>query len=94
MDVVPGPKNLFYVESIFIIYWRYYCIAFLSKNTFNNTEEKDMIHFIGLPVVFVKYFQTYGNVFDLSKQSLENQKSGYVRINQDNTLLLVNISGL
>ena len=51
MGVVPGYKNLFYVEIIFIIFWRYY-IAFLSKNTFDNSSEKHVIHFMGLHVLY------------------------------------------
>ena len=51
MRVVPGPINEFYVESIFIIYGKHN-IAFLSKNIFNETGEKQLMHFMYLPVVF------------------------------------------
>ena len=51
LGVVPGPINQFYVESIFIIYGKYY-IAFMSKNIFNKTCKKYMIHFMDLPVFF------------------------------------------
>ena len=54
LGVIPGPINQFYVESIFIIYGKHY-IAFLSKNIFNNTGEKHIIHFMDLSVVFFRH---------------------------------------
>ena len=56
--VVPGPENKFLVESIFIIYRGYYR-AFWSKNTFNNTGKKHIIHFMGLHEVFLDIFLGY-----------------------------------
>ena len=43
------------IKLVSIIYWRYY-ISFSFKNTLNNTGEKHIINFMGLPVVLVNFF--------------------------------------
>ena len=49
----PRPINPFYVDSILIVYGKHYnYIAFMSKNMSNNTDEKYIIHFMDLPVVY------------------------------------------
>ena len=53
LRVYPGLKKQFYVKHKFGFYYllKILC-SFSSKNTFNNTGKKHIIHFMGLPVVF------------------------------------------
>ena len=56
LGLVPGPKKQFYIEPILFINCRYYK-AFLTKNTFNNTGEKNIAYtFYGFACSF--YFGT------------------------------------
>ena len=48
LELVPGPKTNFMLNIFYLLIED--IIKLVKKNTFNNTGEKHIIHFMGLPV--------------------------------------------